>query len=207
MPTFTLPIPFFLIIFIAFIAVFTYKTKQTRKEFEKERKEFWDQETQSNFTRKKSIEDLLYIKVDLNQLPINETTTDNKLKEIQEKIKSGSQLTMVDLRNKSNTDLKLSYGYANLEDLTVFESNFMSLLRTFYQWGQRLYEINAIDTAMQVLEYGIHHLNTDISHHYILLGNLYKEKGQRQKLNQLIHTAEELNSLMKSKIVKHLKSL
>ena len=102
--------------------------------------------------------------------------------------------------------MKLEYGTANLDILTTYENNYIKLIRTLYEWGKQLYELDYTDKAITVLAYGIK-LGTDISEHYILLGKLYKETNQIEKLKNLIIQAEDIDSLMKSKIVRELKVL
>lgn len=201
-----MPIPIFFVLFIIIIVYFSYKTRIVSREEDRKRKEFWELETKANFTRKKDISQLNYITIDLNALPIDKNTTDPLINEYQDKVIALSQEKILNLNPMTNTQLKLTYGSANLDLLTSYENNYTSLIRTLYIWANYLVKLNKTEDAIKVLEYGLL-LNTDISEHFILLGKLYKENNNTIKFEKLINKAEELDSLLKNKIINNLKKL
>ncbi|TCT12169.1 hypothetical protein EDC18_11315 [Natranaerovirga pectinivora] len=198
-----MPIPIFLVILILIIIYIKYRTSLLEKKHSNARKAFWEKETKANFTRKKDINTLDYIIINLDALPFHFNTNDETLKALQDKVVELSRLKMLDLRRYSNTDLKLNYGIANLEVLSAYENTYFELLRTLYKWSKHLNDIEFVQDSITVLEYGIN-INTDISDHYILLGKLYKETHQFEALKHLIEKANQLDNLLKNKILSYL---
>lgn len=201
------PLPTFLLLFITFIIYFAYKNSViTKKQLEK-RNAFWDREKQANFSRKQPLNDLNFIEIDKGKLPFDSINlSKTELNEIQTKIKEIINLPMVNLKSYTNTDLKLKYGVANLELLSTYESNYIQFSQLLYEWGMYLVKLNQLDKAISVLNYGVL-IGTEHSEHIILLGTLYKKTGQLAQLNQLIQYVSKLDSLLKNKIIKRLKSL
>lgn len=194
-----------LALFIVFVIWLTVKLKISYKKDEKSKEQFLENEVRANQTRKQPLDGLDYIEIPLDKLPFMQTD-DPTIRECQDIIKDLSAKKIVNLTGLSNTQLKLQYGAANLETLTQFDSNFTILARTLYKWGQALYEQQAVDKAQTVLEFGIA-CRTDVSGHYALLAKIYVETSQRNKISDLIQTAEQINSLMKNSILKNLNSL
>ena len=60
--------------------------------------------------------------------------------------------------------------------------------------------------AITLLEYGIS-IGTDVKKNYDLLGAVYAENKEYDKIQTLITTAETVNSLSKDAILNHLKEL
>lgn len=167
---------------------------------------FWERENEANSVRRKPLDNLDYITIPIDLLPMLKNTTDELLLEDQEKIISLSQKTIVNLTGISNTDLKLEYGAPNLTILTEYDQNFILLARTLNSWGHRLYELGMIEEAKTVLEFGIS-CKTDVRTHYILLANIYKEEFHPEKIDSLIETADSLNSLMRNPIITALQEI
>ena len=114
-----------------------------------------------------------------------------------------SSLPILNLTGISNTDLKMEYGPANLNELSEADSNFTSLVRCVNQLGNRFNELGDTDNAIKILEYGIE-CNTDISNTYYLLAQLYIDTNQADKIQNLVDKAASLNSLSKNSIIKNL---
>ncbi len=191
-----------LVLLAIFLAWLHYKLKKSSKNTDAA---FWEREAEANSTRKKSLDDLHYITIPENSLPFF-YNFDKKLDEIQEHVKELATKPIVNLTGISNTDLKLTYGAANLESLSSYDENFTDLARTLYAWAERFHELGLNDDAITVLEFGVD-CKTDIYNHYMLLGKLYVESGQKHKIPDLINIAGELNSLNCDKIVADLEAL
>jgi len=191
-----------LVLLAIFLAWLHYKLKKSSKNTDAA---FWEREAEANSTRKKSLDDLHYITIPENSLPFF-YNFDKKLDEIQEHVKELSEKPIVNLTGISNTDLKLSYGAANLETLSEYDENFTDLARTLYAWAERFHELGLNDDAIAVLEFGVD-CKTDIYNHYMLLGKLYVESDQKHKIPDLINIAKKLNSLNSDKIVADLELL
>jgi len=198
-------IPYLTLFILLWIVITRVKKRNAELESARKSKEFWDKENKSNLIRKKDISNLEYISIPLSSLPFNDTP-DEDLDRIQKMIETLSTKQIVNLTGKSNTDLKLEYGPANLTSLTTFDQNFTLLARTINQWGKYLYEHGKISDAQTVLEFGIS-CKTDVSQNYLLLASIYKEQNEVQKIEHLIDVANSLETLMKNSIISSLKSI
>ena len=165
---------------------------------------FWNREDRANSTRKQDISQLEYITIPLDSLPFKETN-DTKLSEYQETVKNLAEYKILNLTGISNTDLKLQYGAANLEVLSLADQRFTTLARTISGWGNYLYDRGYIPEARQVLEFGIS-CRTDVSANYITLAKIYKESDP-ERIAALKETAESLNSLTKNSIIERLEEI
>lgn len=202
----TMPgIPITLICILFFTAIFTFYLSKVNIKSKLATKAFWEKESQANSTRKADISNLDYIKIPLDNFPILDTA-DEKLANIQNSIKDLSEKPILNLTGVSNTDLKLKYGVANMNYLSVCDNNYTLLVRNLYAWGNYLYELDMKKEAITVLEFGIQ-CKTDISKNYILLANLYKDMLEDDKINDLLLVAMSLQSLTKDTIIKTLKEI
>lgn len=189
---------------ILFIAWLTYEIKKSDRKTRKVKESFLEKEVNSNLTRKQSLDDLDYITIPLNKLPFYSNASEEILS-CQQTIHNLSDKKIVNLTGISNTDLKLKYGAANLEELIDYDKNFTNLSRVLYSWGQELYNTDKKSDAKTVLEFAVS-CKSDISKIYTLLATIYDEAGEKDNIHKLIASAEELNSLMKNPIIKSLSS-
>ena len=113
---------------------------------------------------------------------------------------------IVNLNGISNTELRLTYGTANLEPLSLYDQNFTSLIRALQKWGTLLTSAGKPADAVTVLSYSVS-IGSDIAGTYALLARLYKENGELDKLNELKSSAEKLTTLMKPSILRDLEKL
>lgn len=194
-----------LTLFLIFIIWTTIKRKKAEKIEQKNIDSFWEREYAANQVLKKDISHLNYIKIPLDTLPLNHSS-DETLSPFEEKISELASEPILNLSGMTNTDLKLNYGVANLDFLSKCDQNFVTLTKTLYAWGQALYDLDHMEDAVTVLEYGIQ-CETDISGHYTLLASIYQERGEDFKIQNLILAAEKTHTLMKDSIIKKLKSL
>lgn len=188
---------------------------------------FWKREEEANHTRRKSLDNLPYITIPLEELPLachitndaayfqntddaaavrntddaaaNETIS-GECKEI---LRSLSTQKIVNLTGYTNTDLKLSYGTANITCLTEYDQNYTLLVSTLQKWAEVLYRGGAKKECRQVLEYAVS-IGTDVSHTYFLLADLYDEEGESDLKYSLIEKASGLSSLSSKVIVRTL---
>lgn len=196
--------PLVIIIVVLFVLMRIDSNKANKKANE-QKQIFWNKEYKSNETRKMDVSSLPYIKIPLDELPIK-TTTDQSLLALQHSIINMSKVSILNLTGISNTDLKLQYGVANLTFLSECDNNYTLLVNSIYKWGSYLYEIGHIDDARIVLEYGLK-CNTDISKHYILLATIYKEQNTPNKLDILLDSISNLNTLKKETIHNSVKEI
>lgn len=196
----------FLASFLLFTALLTYELHKSRNIEENTMNDFWKKERDANNVRKKNLDSLLYISIPFDRLPMEALSDREDIKEIHLQLQRLSTQKIVNLTGITNTDLKLTYGTANITALTEYDQNYTLLARTLYQWGRLLFEENLIPQAKQVLQFGIE-TGTDISGNYKLLATIYQSEGETEKLEELISRASSLNSLMKNSIINSLKDI
>ncbi len=117
-----------------------------------------------------------------------------------------SDCRIINLTGISNTELRLTYGTANLDPLTTYDHNFTILIRTLQKWGSLLVSAGKKDDAITVLSYAVS-IGSDIAGTYATLGRLYKERGEFSKIEELKISAEALTTLMKPSILRDLDQL
>lgn len=166
---------------------------------------FWKREEEANHTRRKSLDNLPYITIPPEELPLACHITDNEAisEECKEILRSLSTQKIVNLTGYTNTDLKLSYGAANITCLTEYDQNYTLLVSTLQKWAEALYRGGAKKECRQVLEYAVS-IGTDVSHTYFLLADLYDEEGESDLKCSLIEKASGLSSLSSKVIVRTL---
>ena len=174
--------------FIVFCIWLGYEIHKHRNMEAKADQEFWEKEAAANSTRRKSLDNLAYIRIPF------------------EPLKDLSAFPIVNLTGISNTDLKLTYGAPNIDLLSQYDQRYTILARTLQAWANALHEKGCTDAARQVLEFAIE-TRTDVSGSYKLLSAIYQQIGQTEKINALIPVAESLNSPLKNHIVQTLKEM
>lgn len=113
---------------------------------------------------------------------------------------------ILNLTGISNTELRMTYGTANLDPLTSYDQNFTVLIRTLQKWGNLLASANRPEDAITVLSYAVS-IGSDIAGTYAVLARLYKTKGEFSKIEELKASAEQLTTLMKPSILRDLEQL
>ena len=187
----------FLAIFIIFIIVLTYHIKKNDSAQAKVQDEFWEKERKSNAVRKQDISKLEYITIPLEKIPHRlNTETENAFFALSEK-------TMVNLTGISNTDLKLTYGTANLALLSEYDTNFTDMVSILPEYTQELFNAGEEASAKMLLEFAIEH-RADSTKIYKQLANIYRNNGETQKLDWLRETCEDLPQLTRLAVQKEL---
>lgn len=179
-----------------------YETTKSNHRSQKTSKDFWKIELASNQVRRRDISDLSYISIPYNQLPFVESN-DPLLEQIQNSVLDLKDKKILNLTGITNTDLKLTYGTANLKVLMEYDVNCTELLRALHRWAAYLIEHNEINAATLVLEFSVE-CKTDISYCYEHLAKIYAKEQEYNKINHLIQTASSLNSLNKTVIINRL---
>lgn len=192
--------------FIIFLIWFAYERKKHEKIEQKRDEAFWQREHEANFTRKKNLDVIDYIKIPYDSFPMGKYTDAEVIAQSEEILLSLKDKRILNLTGKTSTDLKLEYGAANLSALTEYEENYILLVRTLQQYAEALCSSGHAEDAIPVLEYAIN-AGSDIKATYMLLADIYHERGFNDKINALIGHAEKLNSLMKQPIINALNEL
>ncbi len=164
---------------------------------------FWDRELRANSVRRKSLDNLNYIRIPLEQLPMDVMTDHERVAECIDMVRTLATQPVVNLTGYTNTDLKLEYGVANLTRLIQYDQSYTALAATLQKWADCLYEAGYLQETLQILEFAIS-TETDVSKTYYLLAEIYQSQGQNEKIQSLIDTASNLRSLNSSIIVRTL---
>lgn len=193
---------------IVFCLFLKFHLKKSSKQADSRSKNFWEREAKANSTRRKSLDNLKYITIPLNLLSwdsgILTSLSDNYY--FQDALQILSQLSttkIVNLTGLTNTDLKLEYGAPNINMLMEFDQNYTLLARTLQTLSEELFKAGYISEAKSVLEFAIS-TNTDVSQSYFLLADIYERDCESDKIEELIKTAETINSVIKKSIVRTL---
>ena len=203
-------LPYFIIILI----VLQFAIKKSTRNHKTRNEEFLDRETKANQVRRKDISRLNYISIPDN-LPLinsgNETfdrlmSQDSRMKRAYDTLQSLKGKKILNLTGISNTDLKLSYGVANLNDLTEYDDNFTTLVKAIALIGHNLLEHEDIEDATTFLEYGIS-IKSDISSNYIDLAIIYASGDRKDHIAVLKEQALTLKSLSRDSIVSQLDAI
>lgn len=180
--------------------IYIRKNKNTDKEA---LARFWDKERRSNSVRKKSLEDLAYLTIPsdiLSMQPLNPAAqTISYIEELQ----SLSSEKIVNLTGISNTDLKLTYGTANITALSEYDFHYTHMVTVLQKLAESLLAADDKALAVRVLEFAVS-TGTDVSQTYYLLADLYREEGSPEKIRTLIQTAQGLHTLKKDSILRYL---
>lgn len=190
--------------FIIFIVWLAYELRKAGKLHEKKNLEFWEREAEANATRRKSLALLDYIRIPLDTLPVHTLENDETVISCLRTLEKLQHEKIVNLTGISNTDLKLKYGVANLNDLTEYDQNFTELVTTLQTWADALYQAGAVQEAAAVLEFAVS-IRSDVSASYFMLAKIYDTAGDFDKIAPLTECASKLNSLSKEFIVRTLR--
>lgn len=182
----------FLIIFIIFVAVFTFQLKKVSRRDQDVQDAFWDKEIRAHMTRRQDISTLSYITIPLDTFPIGKYD-DTDLAAYEQVLTDLSQKQILNLNGVSNTDLKLQYGIQNFSILSEYDENFAILAKTIVAYGERLLHLGYTSEAETVLLFGIA-CHSDIVSNYTRLADLYRAAGAKEKISDLIAAADALES-------------
>ncbi|MBQ9607927.1 MAG: hypothetical protein IJV15_00615 [Lachnospiraceae bacterium] len=183
-----------LIILTLLLGFLMYRSNVVQNKREsKEKEEFWDREMKASFTRRADISKLDYITLNTDALPIKEAEQKG-FSNITKNLIYYTDKKLLNLSAYSNTDLKLMYGPANLEELSEYDNNFNQVIRIINKLSTKLIEADESELAKRFLEYNIS-LGSDISSDFEMLGNIYYSKNDMDSFNKLEAKADKISSL------------
>lgn len=196
--------PIFLPVFIIAGSLIAGSRRKQNASQKKAAESFLDRERRANSTRKQDISHLDYIVLDLQALPIGKFP-DEALENCENTLQSLCQKQILNLSDKSNTDLKLLYGPANLDTLTQCDENYHILSQTLLSYAKQQQDLNHITEAVSILEYASS-LHIDSSQIYILLASLYEETGTPEKIEDIKDTLSAMDENFRSYVLNRLES-
>lgn len=178
-----LPIPVFFTATVIFTAVLAVKrAKHTRLQNEAN-ESFLERERLANATRRKDISGLDYLPFSADALPLS-NVSDPELLQHETVLKELSGKKIINLSMYSNTDLKLMYGPANLNELTECDDNYHLLASTLLSYANRKISLGYANDAVSILEYAMS-LKIDSSKIYLLLAELYQKQNTPEKIERI----------------------
>lgn len=178
---------------IVFLLVLGRVLRKSTKQLKEEQQSFWQRERASNEVRKKPLDDLEYISIPLDKLPIKIFSEDSIIGECVEVLLALSACKIVNLTGISNTDLKFTYGTANITVLSEYDQNYTLLVTTLQKWADRLMDLEDTSSARTVLEYAVS-INSDITKTYIMLADIYDKLEASPDIQNLMIAAEKLTT-------------
>jgi len=198
--------PIFFILFTGTVIAIQIMMRKNKVDLKRTIEEITEKEIKANLTRRREIEKEFFITPNKDILPIREYDNipeNKKIIKAQNTVIKKSTLTMIKFDNQiSNTDLKLKYGFANLDTITMYEEHYNSYIQALASWAELLYERNNIIDAEIILSEAVN-LKCDLSKVYILLIDIYIKTNNTEKLQNLIKTVENSNIYLKSKITNY----
>lgn len=162
---------------------------RAKKQTAATQQEYWAREREANNTRRKSLDDLNYIKIHLEEFPMDLLSDVSKVDDYKQIIRALSESPIVNFTGINNTELKLRYGAPNIDLLTTYDQNYTLLVRTLQQWAQALYDAGYMQEACQLLEFAVS-TGSDVSGTYRLLCEIYKKQNTPEKIGNLYPIAE-----------------
>lgn len=184
---------------ILFIAILSIGIRRSNHRQAHALDDFFAKEAQANSVRKKSLDNLDYITIPESILSLK--ATDDTMKDTLETLHHLSSEKIVNFTGISNTDLKLTYGTANITVLTYYDQNYTLLARTLEKLAETLLKENRKAEAKEVLEFAVT-TKTDVSATYKNLADVYIEENHKEMISELITKASELNSVMAPAILR-----
>ena len=171
------------------ILALSFKKQLNKKRNDK--KNAWklllEKEHAAQFTRSRELPRDFFIQVDTNLFPKVEHKT---CQEVYNMLLRSANRTMVNLKDYSNLDLKISYGPQIVEQVSAYEKNYFEFMDILFKYGKILYDNNYIKEAQMILEQGIDY-HCDLSRCYLLLIQIYKKQENETALSRLKNIVEK----------------
>lgn len=189
---------------LVFCLVLSIFIKKSDKEQEHALDEFWEKEKKANFTRKKSLDNLSYISIPESITSLVMTSAEGK--DALLTLQQLSTQKIVNFTGITNTDLKLTYGTANINLLSEYDQNYTLMVRTLQKLAVELKKEERLADMETVLTFSINQ-NSDIKGSYELLASYYKAEGRTEDIEALLAGAQKLPGLSAPSIVRYLESI
>ncbi len=187
-----------------FILVLQYAIRKARRKNENADKKFWAREAEANSVRRKSLDDVEYIHIDFDKLPMDVLPEDETIANCINDLKGLAPEKIINLTGLTNTDLKLKYGVANLPYLTDCDNRFTFLVQILQRWSDCLWEKGLKEPAVMIMEYELS-IGSDAHSMYRRLASYYSKNGQPERVEDLIKNLEAMNMLTTKTLISELK--
>lgn len=199
--------PIILIFFILFIIWVNVKTKRGATDNSKWDTSYWEKEREANFVRKKDISNLDYITISEDELPFSDTAGGEE-KYWQDEVRRTLSCKILNLSGMSNADIKLAYGTANFPELSMYDQNYILLIRNLGLWGSYLHHnCEGQDTRAKIILERALSLGSDIKDTYVSLAEIYLAEHHPEKVQELIRQVEASDFDLKDSLLRALNEL
>lgn len=184
---------------ILFVIILQINLRRNNKKESLLEKEYWDRERKAAATPAKDISALDYIRMPEN-LPLDFPIPEAKAEELRTRLRNLAKHKILNLYGMSNTDIRLTYGAANYETLSMADTRYLIFIRTLSELSEVYYDSGYTEEALTLLEYAVG-IGSDVRNTYILLTKIYKSKGENEKAAELKKKAESINSFSRDGVV------
>ena len=151
--------PVLFLLFLIFIVWLNIERMKSERQEAAQRNEFWQKENDSNSVRRQPLDNLPYVTIPdellLKNLSSSLPEDDAELVRCNDILTSLQSERILNLTGKTSTDIKMSYGAANLSTLDEYDQNFTLFAQTIYAYGEQLHKLGYDHEAMKVLRFGI----------------------------------------------------
>ncbi len=192
--------------FVVLSIIFMLNVRRSNRRMKKSRDDFWAKEIRANSVRRKPLDNIDFLSIPYEELPLDIETDDDIVKECVDQLNELKDEPIANFTGITNTDLKLEYGAPNITTLSRADSNYTILVRTLQNHAERLHELGHDPEALTLLEYAIK-IRSDISNTYYLAAELYEASGNTKGIAWLKRSAETLNSIMVTPILRKLNEM
>lgn len=190
---------------IMFIGVLQFAIRRARHKDDKADKLFWQRENEANNVRRKPLDDVEYVRVDMDRLPTGVLSDDEVIADCIKDIEDLSKEKILNLTGLTNTDLKLKYGVANLPYLSECDNRYTILIQNLQKWSEQLWEKGYQDDAVRIMEYEVS-IGSDAHSVYRRLASYYSKRGRTEKIEELVKDVEALNLSTTKTLISDLKN-
>ena len=197
--------PIGVIIVISMSIIIAVRIRSLRQKEAAVKEDFWKRERDANLAANRDISNLSYITIPLDKLPFDSCTSSIELDNVN-RIRDLSNKKLLNLNQKTNTQLKEEYGPRNLSALTEIGENFVQLEEALYCLGKARYEEGDYEHALSFLEYAAS-IKSGMNKNYTLLGDCYHALGQDRKIEHILEMLPLLNLTMEDQVREHLNEL
>ncbi len=159
--------------------------------------EFWKRERESFKAPSRPTDDLDYVRFP-DDLPLHISTDDPQIKEYQETLANLTKARVLNLSGISNTDIRMSFGKDNMEELSLADQRYTTMCRTLDSLSKAYMDQGYKEEASRLLIFALSE-GCDISSCWTRLGQYYMEKEDSSALSSLIEKAENLDSTVHSR--------
>ncbi len=198
-------IPVFFIMTIFIVFVIQSSVSRSNRSEKKEAEDYMARERESNMTPRKDLSTLNFITIP-GDIASKSGDFSEEILACEDELSDLSNRKIVNLTGISNTDLKLSYGTANLPLLSEYDACYTKLARTLNKYGRLLYDAGYLDKSICVLEFAVS-TGTDVSESYVNLAKLYRRTGRINDIDTLAEKATALNSLTAPSLISKLEAI